>query len=44
MGLARGSTLVGARPHLSEEDTMIADFSRTLDSLKDKLQGLRVYL
>ncbi len=42
--MAHGSTLVGARPRFAKEDTMITDSARTLDILKDKLQGLRVYL
>ncbi len=36
--------LIGARTHFAEENTMIADFARTLEGLKDKLDGLRVYL
>lgn len=43
-GLESRSGLIGACPNFAKEDTMIADFARTLDGLKDKLHGLRVYL
>ncbi len=44
MGLECRSHLIITCRRFAEEDTMIADFARTLDGLKDKLRGLRVYL
>ena len=44
MGLEWRSHLIITRPRFAKEDAMIADFASTLDGLKDKLRGLRVYL
>ena len=44
VGLECRSDRFGACCRFAKEDTMIAEFARTLDELKDKLHTLWVYL
>jgi hypothetical protein len=44
VGQERRAYRVGLRGYFTKEDTMIAEFARTLDGLKEKLHILRDYL